>query len=181
METKIDKSYFWGDIALPALFKSSNEAEITKYIRKYESEYLEKMFGEKYTDCPEALYAYLYDENKYTSPIANYIYVMYQNANTTFTTQTGEKKLGQSNTTQADDRPKRQAAWNRMVDMNQRVHQKLYALGIIPNGETPINYLNDILFNLNVPYESAVLANRTQNIRLFGGIFSNRYKEDFPT
>jgi len=70
-------------------------------------------------------------------------------------------------------------AWNKMVNMNQIVHQKLYTLGTIPNGATPINYLNDILWNLNLHYKPIILANRSVSIRLFGGIFSMKYKEDF--
>ena len=175
MKPLIDKTYFWGELSLPV-----STTELSLWIDKYQADYLEKMVGDKYLECPTVLSAYLVDADRKISLIANYVYVMYQNNNVSVTTFSGERTQTVANTAVVDDRVKRQTAWNKMVDLNQRVHQKLYTLGTIPNEAVFINYLNDILYNLNLRYDIIVLQNRTQNIRLFGGIFSNKYSEDFP-
>ena len=179
MANLIDTTYFWGELKIVGLADAKTLEEFNKFITMYEADYLLKMFGDKYPTIPTALSSLLIDSTRKISPIANYVYVKYQDNNRTATTFAGEKNLLQSNTSIADDRAKRQLAWNKMVNLNQIVHQKLYTLGTIQNGETVINYLNDILYNLNVKYRTVVLSNRTQNIQLFGGIFSMKYKEDF--
>jgi hypothetical protein len=177
MENLIDKTYFWGELKIPGLSDPENEAELNLFISQYQQEFLTRLLGEPLALLfPGILKSYIIDDTRKLSPLANYVFFYYQKNNATFSTAAGEKNLLTPNTSIADDRPKTINAWNKMVGMNQIVHQKLYEVNIItdPSDLTvKVNYLNDILYQVGITnYQQIVLQNRKISIQLFGGIFS---------
>jgi len=178
MANLTDKTYFWGEIFLPNLGDDDELASLNAFIAQYEPEFLNYVLGEEVAaDIPLAIKNILVDSTRKISPIANYIFYKYSLNGRTFTTATGQKDLNIQNTFKADDRPKIINAWNKMVDLNQIAHQKMYALGTIGT----VNYLNDILNNIPFShYEGIILSNQTSSIRLFGGIFSYKNKYELP-
>lgn len=180
MENKIDSTYFWGRLKIGGILNQNSSAQgvanknktndIDRYISKYQKEYLLYLLGVKvYENVPDEIMALIVDEESGISPIANYVFCKYQMDTATFPTASGQKKLTAANTTEADIRPVIAAAWNEMVDMNQIIHQTLYA-GVNIGG---IDYVNDIMNEVEIA-GVGFLHRNTTTIQLTGGIFSKK-------
>lgn len=185
MDNLIDETFFWGELKIAGLSipdgtnaqssASKNKvAELSKWITKYQKEYITRMFGDE-IEINEDIKSLLVDYTTLSCPIANYVYFRYMTTNATQTTGAGEKKLTVQNTENAYSRDKLLQSWNAMVDMNQIIHQKMYLAADLGD----INYLNDILINIPIKKYTFVLsANRKQIIQLHGGIFSKKSEYD---
>lgn len=129
MQNIIDKSYFWGEIEITGMFKPEVEGELNKFIAKYQKIYLHDMFnGEFDTEIPVGVLAMLKDEETYTSPIANFVYVYWQAAKQIPQTNAGVKGLNTQNTVAISPDYKAARAWNEMVRRNGEIHEYLYNL-----------------------------------------------------
>lgn len=148
MENLIDKNYFWGGIALPNMSEDDELSELDRYIALYQKQYLEKMFGEEIAaNLPDELAALLRDEELLTSPIADYVYFHHNRDKATVTAMAGEKAMIIQNTQTVTPNEKLVRAWNRMVDFNSKLHNKLYLGTIEIDG---ISYVDDIQANIEL-------------------------------
>ena len=188
MDNLIDDSYFWGKLRIGNIvtITTQNTAhakaveekknEITGYITRYQSKFLKMLLGDEvYKNPPQAIIDLIVDSKARISPLANYVFCMYQIENMSFATPSGEKKLTAPDTVEEDVRFKVANAWNDMVDLNQIIHQTMYEAQTT-GGK---NYLNDILDNMDVCVEYVLRGNKKQTIILEGAIFNKRSKYDF--
>jgi hypothetical protein len=174
MQNLIDETYFWGDIDLGTLFRSTNgvllseagantSSELERYIAKYQKDYLKQMFGaELAADLPAELATLVYDEDVRTSPIADYVYFHYMRNMETTTTPMGEKGLTAQNTITKTNEAKIYRAMKRCIEESLAIHKALYELGTITvnvdtDDEEELNYLEDIndKIDLNITYIDA--------------------------
>lgn len=178
----IDKTYFFGKLHIAGLeaFESESATRLQELIDTYSDKFIKLAFGDVLTDDQKTLLeSYYIDKTKKTSPLANYIYCMYQEIYSSFNTQSGNKELNISNTTVSDWRLKTVMAWNEMTEMLHDIHNKLYEAGIIDDGNVSINYLNDIQMNTPACFESIELANGKIGVWIKGGIFNKKSKYDY--
>jgi len=180
MNPLIDERYFWGiteisslkqvNSAAPGSASSEKANKLSRYIGKYQDEFILKCFGS--LDLDSQYIDMLYDETTAISPIANYVYVMFKMENMSFATASGQKKLTTPNTIIVDERPQIVAAWNDMVDQIQRIHNTIYKT-------SSSFYENNILKNLDNSIRYVTSNNRETGIILSGGIFSKKSMYDF--
>jgi len=178
MENIIDKEYFNGLLKITGLNESEpdREIELNLLISQYQQEYLDRMFGNGVTiDSESPLLPYIIDSERKISPLANYIYCIYQQNQASLVTNSGDKKITISNSIIADYRNKIVSAWNSMVTLNQIAHNKMY----VANNIGTINYLNDIYGNMGNCAELISNDNQTTGIILKGGIFSTKTIYDY--
>jgi hypothetical protein len=143
----IDETYFTGKIPLPGL-RAKSEAtgmdkllneltvsglNLTQFISECQTEYLQKMLGEKLAghflenipkEEPDEIWTELKDRlidgKLKISPIANYVYFFILRYSVTQTSISGEKKGKSDNANNASVMHKSVFAWNGMVEMNER-------------------------------------------------------------
>jgi hypothetical protein len=155
MENLIDSSYFWGEIEIQGVFKNSvgtlmGEAgsaeaiKLNQYIKTFQRYYLDEMFFDGFEPNAEIIELLRNDDLK-TSPIANYVYFFYKRSNESFSAPSGEKQMQIINTQIAESRTKMRIAWDRMVDVNRALHQKMFDINTFGD----IDYLNDIHGNVD--------------------------------
>ena len=162
MENLIDETYFWGDIDLGTLFRSTNgillgeagantSSELERYIAKYQKDYLKQMFGaELAADLPTELANLVYDDDVRTSPIADYVYFHYMRNMETTTTPMGEKGLTAQNTITKTNEAKIYRAMKRCIEESLAIHKSLYLQEVITIAESEdMSYANDILPNID--------------------------------
>lgn len=144
----IDNTYFIGELALP---EASEAAFTTVWINRYENEYLKKVLGVSFalefltaiSGTPDTKWADLIDGKQYTvgddtyewigfkdadthiSPIANYVYVMYQLDHYTRTDSAGESVAAVQNSQIADAIGKINRAWVRMKQWQDELYHFL--------------------------------------------------------
>ena len=186
MENLITADYAWGHLKIGGTNTKSStiqgsasdnkRTEVDKYISVYQKEFLTRCFGGKIAklpELPEAILSLLVDSDTLRSPLMNYVFVRYQQQNSTFATVSGEKKLaGGTNAQEADLRIKMANAWNDMVDEIQRIHNDLYV--------SYDNYVADILDYLAVGCaEYTINHDQKTGIVLHGGIFDKKSMYDF--
>ena len=148
MENLIDKNYFWGGIALPNMSEEEEQSELDRYIAYYQKDYLKKMFGDAIAEnVPVELIDELRDEETLFSPIADYVYFHHNMDKATVTAPAGEKTIVIQNTQTVTPNEKLVRAWNRMVDFNHKLHDKLYLGTIEIEG---ISYVDDIQPNIDL-------------------------------
>ena len=147
MQRLIDKSYFWGELEITGLFKPETEDELNKFISKYQKKYLKDMFnGEFDNEIPAGVLTYLVDEETLTSPIANYVYLYWQQSKTPAQTNAGTKVLNTQNTTPITPDFKYVRIYNEMVKTNLDIHVYLSTLedyDYTPIYEYLLGYKND--------------------------------------
>lgn len=178
MDNLINKDYFIGLNKITGLNESEpdREEQLNLLISQYQPEFLERFFGSTITLTAESeLIPFIRNEETKTSPLANYIYCIYQENQAALTTNAGDKKINIQNTSVADYRNKVVKSWNNMVIQNQKIHDKLYQLQTIGT----VSYINDILYNMGVYVEYVVNDNQTNGIILKGGIFSTKTIYDY--
>ena len=152
MPNLISSAIFVGDIALPNVVGSGAQAsQLTTFITRYETQYLQQIFGIEFydtfiaeiaagTDAYEAIRdgdsfvdtagitrQWLGLDNVGSSPIASYIYYQVMKYNVSQTQGVGESMSAVENGTSASSSPKMVNAWNDMVDWNLTLHEYLYA------------------------------------------------------
>lgn len=147
MQNLINKDYFWGITELTGMFKADTEAELNKFIAKYQKMYLKDMFADMFEDeIPEDLMKYLVNADTLESPIANYVYYHWQRVKATIQTNAGVKRVDTPNTLSVSPAQKMCDAWNEMVYINIQIHEYLSELEVTPE----LDYYNNIYPYLNV-------------------------------
>lgn len=143
----IDRSYFYGNLAVAQLNEASVQKSADRFIAQYEEEYLESILGYEFKKLYDAgivandqIYKDIRDGKEYQSnaigklykwkglsfgtapikfsPIANYVYWKYMSFNQTFTTGSGDKVAQTGIATHVGSSQKMIYAWNEMVDWN---------------------------------------------------------------
>lgn len=134
MATIIDTSFFYADLQIPQITEASVNAEVVKFIEKYEPLYLQDLLGYALykafkTDPAAARFANLISGGDFIDasgvlrpfvsvkqPIANYVYFYYMRHNITRSTGTGEKILKNNVSQDMSPFQKLVKSWNEMVD-----------------------------------------------------------------
>jgi len=137
----IDSTYFYGKISLPQVADSSGLAVVNKFIALYEPELLLKALGYQLSKdfvagivspSPDQKWLDLLNGVEYTygsyprkwigfknaekrSPIANYVYYMYQEDAVTTSNMVGVTATQADNSLRSDPSKKMADAWNEMV------------------------------------------------------------------
>lgn len=144
----IDNTYFIGELDVP---EASKSAFTTVWINRYENEYLKKVLGTSFalefisalSGTPATKWTDLRDGKTYTvgtktyewigfkdtvthlSPIANYIYAMWQLNHYTRTDSSGESIAAVQNSLNADPIGKVNQAWTRMKEWHSQLYHFL--------------------------------------------------------
>jgi hypothetical protein len=135
----IDTTYFFGDIYVPQVTETSVANSLNKYIAKYEPEFLQRVLGyemgKNISSYPDIINGKEFNDSyignqlnkwiglkvavgngKYSSIIANYVYVKYMSDNISFSTGSGEKIIDQGTSETVSPSVKLSRAWNAMAD-----------------------------------------------------------------
>ena len=144
----IDYKYFGGGLLKIPVRDPDEREEIDRYIAIYEPEYLDKVLGKELaqaflagieTDPIEQRWIDLLqgsgnwpgfkDEDKYQSPIANYVYIKFFVEHQDLFLPTGNIKAKNENSIPANSRLRTAMIWNDMVNYNWLLHGFVYSSG----------------------------------------------------
>ena len=119
----IDSTYFWGALKIYApSSKVGNAAalstivndELNLFIKKYENDFLKKVFGEQEY---EPYLPFLIDTEFRTSPIANYVFYHYFMSKDTDVDSSGTYKHTRDSGIMVSNASRCIPAWNEMINM----------------------------------------------------------------
>lgn len=155
MEALIDKTYFVDERKITGLsqYDADEESVLTRFINKYQKEYLARMFGKTLSlTLPTEITDLLFDADLLTSPIADYVYYKWQRYKASVTTNAGTKVLQTQGTKSVSPREKMVDAWNDMVKFNRELYDSLELRETIPYQKTVGNVTTteNIIFSTDI-------------------------------
>jgi len=154
MENQIDLKYFYGLLALPyanmsqyqsgpsASAVDTEQAEIDRYIKRYQKEFFVKLFGSDAIPDVEGVAELLVDEETLVSPIANYVFCQVLPIYQSRATLAGEELKGNDNGQRTNYSDKYCMAWNDLVRMCADIRDVIYSAGL--HDTYPTNENDDI-------------------------------------